>query len=109
MRILNIEVKNPIEEKTTIYRCPYCNKKFIRKGSIYNHLIKKYCWNFNIDFARIQDDYKNNKITQKEYYEKCYKIGYLECVLSPNELEKIKPILDKDFFEKIQSMYEEDF
>lgn len=107
MKIKGIELEKIIEEQSIIYKCPYCNKKFINKNSIYNHLSKKYCYSFNIDFAKIQDDYKNNKINQKEYYERCYEIGYLECVISPSELEKIRPMLDKEFLEKIESLYEE--
>ena len=34
MKIKGIELEKIIEEKSTIYRCPYCNKKFINKNSI---------------------------------------------------------------------------
>lgn len=35
MKIRDVEVADVIEEKTTIYRYPYCNKKFLNKNSIY--------------------------------------------------------------------------
>ena len=102
MKILGVEVKNPIGELTTIYKCPYCSKKLINKNSYYNHIKKKYCWNFHLDFVQKTNEYEQNKINKKEYYTWCYENGYIEFL----NLDKItKEELEKDFFDKISSLY----
>ena len=102
MKILGIETKKPIEENITIYKCPYCHKKFFNKNSIRNHITKKYCQYLFIDFEIKTNLYKENKINTQEYYEWCYENGYIEfCNITIEEKKK----LSKQFFDKIESLY----
>lgn len=102
MKVRGIEVEKPIEEQTTIYKCPYCSKNFINKNSYYNHISKNYCWHFHIDFIRKTNEYEQNKITKKEYYMWCYENGYSEFL---NLDEVTKEELGEEFFDKISSLY----
>ena len=102
MKIKGLEVENPKEIQTTIYECAYCRKRFINKGSYYNHISKKYCWNYYIDFEEKTQKYKENKITKKEYYQWCYENGYSGFI---NLDEATKNELGEEFFNKISSMY----
>lgn len=104
MKISGIEVEKPIEEQVIIYKCPYCSKKLINKNSYYKHISKKYCWNFHIDFVKKTNEYKKNKITQKEYYQWCYENGYVE-FLNLDDIKKNE--LGEEFYKKISSMYED--
>ena len=108
MEIRGIEVENVISKQSIIYECPYCTKKFINKNSYYTHLDKKYCRSFNIEFEKIKNNFNNHKITEKQFYEECFRIGYLECVVNPDDLERIKTIVSEELFNKIESMYDED-
>ncbi len=105
MKIKGIKVEQPKELKIIIYQCPYCSKKLINKNSYYNHIAKGYCWYFNIDFVNKKILYEENKITIQEFYEWCYENGYLEYL---NLDEKVISKLDKDFYDKISSMYSEE-
>ena len=102
MKINGIEVNDVIEEKTTIYRCPYCNKKFLNKNSIYNHIAKNYCYNFSFKFQKLKNMYDNKQITYQKFLEECYENGFIE-YLNLNKIEKEK--LSEDFYNKIKSLY----
>ena len=103
MKIRDIEVEDVIEEKTTIYRCPYCNKKFLNKNSIYKHIAKNYCYGFDFKFQKLKSLYENKKITYQQYLEQCYEHGCID-YLGISEIEKEK--LSEDFYNKIKSLYE---
>lgn len=102
MKINGLEVKKPIEEQTIIYHCPYCNKRFLRKSSYYNHISKKYCWNYYVDFELKTKEYKENKITVQEYHEWVYEHGYCELVVITKEE---KEQLSENFLKKIEDLY----
>lgn len=103
MIIESIKIENVIEEKATIYRCPYCNKKFFNKNSIYNHIRKGYCYCFDFKFKKLTNSYKNNNISYKKYLEECYENGFIE-YLDLSEIEKEK--LSENFYNKIKSLYD---
>ena len=104
MRIKGLEVKNPEEIQTTIYQCAYCTKKFLNKNSYYNHIAKKYCLNYYIDFEEKTQKYNQNKITKKEYYLWCYENGYVDFL---NLNGATKEELGKELFEKIENLYDD--
>lgn len=107
MKINGLEVNKPITLlEEIIYACPYCSKKFLNKGSYYNHIKGKYCHNYFIDFEEKTQAYKNNEISADEYYDWCYEKGYLYMFeITPEEKEKIS----NRVFEKISKLYEEDY
>lgn len=107
MKIRDLEVKNPDEIQTTIYECAYCSKRFLNKGSYYNHIKGNYCQGYFIDFEEKTQDYKNNRISADEYYEWCYEKGYLYTFIEISSEEKQK-ISDRAF-KKICELYEEDY
>lgn len=102
MKIKGLEVKNPEEIQTTIYECAYCAKKFLNKNSYYNHIAKKYCLSYYIDYEEKTQEYKENKITVQEYYEWVYEHGYSEFV---GMTEKEKEQLSENFLRKIEDLY----
>lgn len=103
MKIGNIEIENVIKEETTIYKCPYCNKKFLNKNSIYSHISKNYCYGFNFKFQLLKNLYENKKITYQKYLEECYENGFIE-YLGLSKIEKDK--LSENFYNKIKSLYD---
>jgi len=110
MKINGIEVCKPVELlQQTIYACPYCSKKFLNKGSYYNHIKGKYCMSYFMDFEIETQKFTENKITEKEYWSWCYENGYIEFLdLKKATVEK----LGQEFYDKICSLYdyrEEDY
>lgn len=103
MKIGNIKIDDVIKEEATIYKCPYCDKKFLNKNSIYNHISKNYCYNFNFKFQLLKNLFENGKIAYQKYLEKCYENGFIE-YLNLSEIEKEK--LSEDFYNKIKSFYD---
>ena len=105
MKIRSLEVKEPKEIKITVYECAYCTKRFLNKGSYYNHIKGNYCTGYFIDFEEKTRDYKNNKIGADEYYEWCYEKGYLYTFIEISKEEKDK--ISNKVFEKICKLYED--
>lgn len=103
MKIKGIRVDDVVEEKTIIYKCPYCDKKFLSKNSIYNHISKNYCYEFSFKFQKLKSLYENGKITYQNYLEKCYENGFIE-YLDLSQIDKKK--LSEDFYNKIKSLYD---
>lgn len=103
MKIKGIEVEKPIEEQTTIYKCPYCSKKLINKNSYYNHIPKNYCMGFHMHFIKMTNLYEQNKITKKQYYQWCYENGCIELL---NLDDVTKEELGEEFYNKICSLYD---
>lgn len=102
MKIRELKVAEANEIQTTIYECPYCSKRFLNKGSYRNHIDKKYCHSFYIDYEIKTQEYEEGKITQEEYYMWCYEKGYAEFL---NIDEATREKLGNDFFEKLCSLY----
>ncbi len=106
MRINNILVENPKEEKTLIYRCPYCLKKFLSKQSYRNHIAKNFCPSFFIDFEKQKKRYESSAITKKQFYEWCYENGYIEFL----DLKKVTiKDLGEEFYYKIINLYDGEY
>lgn len=105
MKVLGLDIENVIEEQTTIYKCPYCTKKFINKHSYYNHIKGKYCQGYFLEFEITTQRYKNKKMTKKEYYQWCYENGYAHFI---NLDEATKKELGEELFNKISSLYEDE-
>ena len=108
MKIKGLEISPIIEELATIYRCPYCNKKFFNKNSIRNHIEKKYCMNYLIEYELAKRDYDRGQITTQQFYEFCYENSYIEFTLITDEekdrltdelCKKITEITVDDFYE----------
>lgn len=105
LKLNNLTVESPIEEKTIIYRCPYCSRKFLSKNSYRNHIIKDYCPGYFINFEKKRISYEANEITKKEYYEWCYENGYIEFLdLSEVTIKE----LGEEFYNKIANLYDEE-
>lgn len=108
MKILGIDVVEPIPKQMTIYECPYCAKKFMNRHSYYNHISKKWCYDYNVDFFRKQAEYNANIITKEEYYLWLYEnncLDYLE--IDYKDLEHLKNELSEQLFKKIERLYDE--
>ncbi len=108
MKILGIDVIEPIPKQITIYECPYCTKKFTNKHSYYNHISKKWCYNYDINFYRKKAEYEANKITEEEYYLWLFENDCLDYLgFDYEKLEQLKNKLSKQLFEKIERLYNE--
>ena len=102
MKIRGIKVDDLIEEKTTIYKCPYCTKKFINKNSYYNHLNRNFCYSFDINLQIKTNQFDNKEITAQEYYEWMLTHGY-EYAICISEEEKKE--ISNELLQKIEDLY----
>ena len=104
MKIRGLEIKDAVPVSQIIYECAYCSKRFLNKNSYYNHIDKKFCWAFFIDYEQKAQEYENRKITKTEYYSWCYEHGFEEFL----SLDKTtKEELGDELFEKIKSLYDD--
>lgn len=103
MKIRGIEVDNPIEVQTTIWKCPNCSKKFTHKGSYYNHISKNYCWFSAFKYFEEKQRYEKGIISKKDFYMWCYENDYAHLLPITKEDEEI---LEEEFYKKICSLYE---
>lgn len=109
MKIRGIKVDDLVEEKATIYKCPYCTKKFINKNSYYNHLNRNYCYSFDINLQIKTNQFDNKEITAQEYYEWMLTHGYEYVV---RRKKRNICILSDELLQKIENLYsdiEEDY
>ena len=101
MKIKGEEIEKSIEEQATIYKCPYCRKKFMHKKSYYNHIAKRYCASYDIEFVRMSAKYEANEISAEEYYNYCFKEGYIYYMLNFSEVKELKGKISDELYKKI--------
>jgi len=105
MKIKGEEVEKPIEEQTTIYKCPYCRKKLINKNSYYNHIARRYCTSYDVEFARMSAKYEADQISAEEYYTYCLKEDYIYYMLDFNKVKELKGKISDELYKKIEERY----